>query len=96
MSQVHVSLFITSWCNLRVKMVINHFMSSGRQYCIHANGDFAMPARCWFHCGGELGNVRDMLSTSLDSKWLRGVNRNIKLHGLPPTCQRLCCAGKTV
>ena len=69
-------------------------MVRGDRYTIRSNGDFYPPGRAWYI--GKMGNALKMDLLPKDTKWLKEMNEDIKKNGLPPPCQRLCCAGKVL
>ena len=69
-------------------------MLKGQRYAIKANGDFTPPGRYWRF--DKMGNALKMDLLPKDTKWLKELNKKIKKEGLPPPCQRLCCAGKVI
>ena len=67
---------------------------NGKRYAIKANGDFTPPGRYWRF--DKMGNALKMDMVPEDTKWMIEFNNDIKKNGLPPPCQRLCCAGKVL
>jgi MoaA/NifB/PqqE/SkfB family radical SAM enzyme len=76
----------------RTCAVLNQIFK-GERFVISSNGDFIISSRCWI--GGDFGNI---LKGSSAKEYLERVKEKTKfMNGrLPPPCQRLCCAGKTV
>lgn len=69
-------------------------MLAGNRYAISSNGDFTPPGRFWKF--NKMGNALKMDLLPKDTEWLIKFNNDIKKNGLPPPCQRLCCAGKVL
>jgi len=67
--------------------VINETLA-GKRFTMISDGSFIISARCWYNL-----NSKDPL---VNNKTLLDFNNKILKTGLPPQCQRLCCAGKCV
>ena len=66
----------------------------GQSASIRADGRFIVPARCWI--GIEFGYAENGLTTLTNNKQLQEAVKKFRKNGIPPRCQRLCCAGKCV
>jgi len=68
--------------------VINKVLK-GKRYSLVSNGDFIPSVRCWYKIA--MGNA---LEGDIILDDLNKIVEHINKDGLPPPCQRLCCAGK--
>jgi len=64
---------------------------AGKRIAVSTNGDFIIGHRCWIDA--DLGNA---INGKLDIGPLKAISKDINKNGLCSSCQRLCCAGKTV
>lgn len=68
---------------------------SSKRYVISSNGDYILSNRCWMDIG-YFGNIIKDDFLPKESKKIKEIVENINKNGLPPPCQRLCCAGKVL
>lgn len=66
----------------------------GERFSLAADGTFILPGRCWYQI--DLGNALGGGKGPEGNTYLKEVVGTIEKKGLPPPCQRLCCAGQVI